>query len=361
MTEIQKTLEDLEKDQSFAVEEEVTPPSDIVAFNEMRSCAELLRMYQDGQLSIQPDFQRNIVWQNTEQTRFIDSLIKQLPIPSMCVGFDYTTDKRIVIDGLQRITTIIRFLSDEDWRLSRLSDIDQRISGKSVKEIKNNEITKNLYSRVQNVTIPITVLRCNFSQQAHMDYIFIIFHRLNTGGRRLNNQEIRNCIYNGSFNRLLKDLATNDLWESLFPTKEKDRFNNEEIILRTFAFVDKLDSYTGNLAKFLNHYMEEKQNIDDEETKTYKTKMVKVLSIINNKITDIETVKKLGKTLQEGLLVGIFKNSEHLENKNSEDINAMFNNFKQAPEFGEENIKSGLNATDKVKNRLNESISIFNA
>jgi hypothetical protein len=228
-----------------------------------------------------------------------------------------------------------------------------------VRDIKNSETTKQLYERVQNVTIPITVLRCDFSQQTHMDYIFIIFHRLNTGGRRLNNQEIRNCIYNGTFNKLLKSIADNKLWEKLFPTKEKDRFDSEEIILRAFAFVDKLDSYTGNLAKFLNHYMKEKQNMDEEEIELYKIKMEKVLYIINEKINDITSVKSFGKTLQEGLLVGITKNIEYLENKTNEEINAMFSNFKQAPEFSEENIKQGLSAKDKVQTRLSKSISIF--
>lgn len=58
------------------------PPSDIVAYNELRSCADLFRMHQQKILEIQPEFQRDIVWKGPDQTRFIDSLIKQLPIPA---------------------------------------------------------------------------------------------------------------------------------------------------------------------------------------------------------------------------------------------------------------------------------------
>ena len=93
------------------------PPSDIIAFNELRSCADILRMVTKKQLKTDPDFQRQSIWTEAAQTRFIDSLMKQLPIPSMSISLDYKTDERLVVDGLQRISTIIRFLKDDsDWR-----------------------------------------------------------------------------------------------------------------------------------------------------------------------------------------------------------------------------------------------------
>ena len=83
------SLQDLEKltfEESDSIE---IPPSDIVAYNDLRSCADLFRMYQEGILEIHPDFQREIVWQDKAQTFFIDSLLKQLPIPSMWFSLDY--------------------------------------------------------------------------------------------------------------------------------------------------------------------------------------------------------------------------------------------------------------------------------
>ena len=105
--EIDDRLRTEEKDELDAV----VPPPDIVAFNEARSCADLFRLYQKGQLDIQPKFQRGIVWSNKEQALFVDSLIKQLPIPSICISLDIKTQKRLVIDGLQRLWTIIHFLN----------------------------------------------------------------------------------------------------------------------------------------------------------------------------------------------------------------------------------------------------------
>src|SRR3972149_8259103 len=117
-----------QEDMSFEEDDTAeVPPEDIIAYNELRSCADLYRMYSRGILEIQPSFQREIVWPNTAQTRFVDSLIKQLPIPSMCFSLDYKTEKWQVIDGLQRMSTIIKVLSGKEWALSKLEDVNPKI------------------------------------------------------------------------------------------------------------------------------------------------------------------------------------------------------------------------------------------
>jgi len=218
----EELVEKLESDETFEDDSEDIPPSDIVAFNELRSCADLVRMYENKQLIIKPDFQRDIVWKSPAQTRFIDSLMKQLPIPSICISLDYKTNKRLIIDGLQRIKSIIMFLTDDNWKLSPLKDVDQKISGKIVSAIKSKHF--DLYSRVENVTIPVTVLRCDYSKKNHMNYLFKIFHRLNSGGQKLNNQEIRNCIFSGPFNSLLKEFVNTNQIIDLFGIDEKKSY-----------------------------------------------------------------------------------------------------------------------------------------
>ena len=239
--------------------EEAIPPSDIVAFNESRSCADLFRLYVKKQLDITPDFQRTIVWNNRDQTIFVDSLIKQLPIPSLCISLDARSQNRVVIDGLQRMATIIKFLDYEnhDWKLSPCEDIDKRISGKFVSQIA--EEYPELYSSVENLSLPITVLRCDYSKRSHMDYLFQIFRRLNSGGRKLLNQEIRNCVYHGPFNDFLREVVRSNEWLSAMRVShnaiENARYGNEERALRFFAMYDNWERYSGNLARFLNQYM----------------------------------------------------------------------------------------------------------
>ncbi len=259
--ELEKQEQRLEEEDDFSE----TPPSDIVAFNELRSCADLVRMYKTKQLIIQPDFQRDVVWSQPAQSRFIDSLVKQLPIPSMCLSLDYKTGERLMIDGLQRISSIINFLTDDNWRLSKLDDIDSRISGRTAGHLKDKYY--DVYSRVENLTIPVTVLRCDYSKKAHMCYLFTIFHRLNTGGNKLSNQEIRNCIFHGKFNDLIKSLVQYPNFRSLFSLElnHSYRFSYEELMLRIFGFYESYEKYNGKLAKYLNDYMEGKLKIKDEE------------------------------------------------------------------------------------------------
>ncbi|WP_445454238.1 DUF262 domain-containing protein [Flavobacterium sp. 25HG05S-40] len=350
-----KNLKNLEEKQLFEDNSNELPPSDIVAFNEQRSCADLLRLYQSGQIEIQPDFQRDIVWSKPDQTRFIDSLTKQLPIPSMCISLDYKTDKRIVIDGLQRMNSIITFLSDDEWKLSELEDIDEKLSGKTVHTIKTK--SKDIYERVQNVMIPVTVIRCDFSKPLHSEYLFTIFHRLNSGGVKLNNQEIRNCIYNGSFNTLLKSLAKATETKKLFGLKT--RFANEEIILRFFAFNDRLTSYNGKLSKFLNDYMFENRDMDDTTQKIKNELYSQTATLIYEKIFDKASATSLGKTFLEGLLYGISQNLGKLQAETPEKVKQLYEKFKGLPEFSVQSLKEGLSAKDKVVDRLDASKKCF--
>ncbi len=337
-------------------EQEKAPPTDIVVLNEQRSCADILRLKEKGHIQINPEFQREEVWSNTNKTRFVDSLTKEIPIPSMCIGFDYKTDKRIVIDGLQRISTIVKFLSEDDWQLSQLKDIDPNLSGKKVSEIKEKNPT--LYSRVENLTLPISVLRCDFSRDDHMEYIYNIFFRLNTGGSKLNAQEVRNCIYIGNFNALLSELRQYSNFTSLLNISNKNNYRMkwEELILRFFAFLDSYESYTGNLSGFLNKYMESNRNLPAEEIEDKKNKFTEVINFIFSH-KNIFIISK-SKAPLEALLVGIAKNLSTISNLSDDQLKERALKFNteiaDSPELME-----GVAQKLKVLDRMKKSIEIF--
>ena len=139
-------------------EENVLPPDNIVVLNELRSAADLNRLMRgDESIDLGPDFQREEVWSESAKARFVDSLSKEFPIPSMCFALDPKTQKYIVIDGRQRMSTIMKFLSEDNWVVPNLKDIDSRIAGKSVAELKSSN--PELYRRIQNLSLPVTVLR----------------------------------------------------------------------------------------------------------------------------------------------------------------------------------------------------------
>ncbi len=339
------------------------PPPDIVAFNESRSCADLYRMHQEGTLNIKPEFQREIIWSEPMQTRFIDSLTKELPIPSMCFSLDYRTLDWQVIDGLQRMACIIRFLEcDVNWRLSRLDDINENLSGVYVKDIHDKKSHLNIYyKRIANLTLPITVIRCDYSKKSHTNYLFTIFHRLNTGGLKLNNQEIRNCIYSGRFNNLLNELNTYRNWLKLNRMKSASgyRFTKQELILRFFVFYYEYKNYGGRLAKYLNEYMSDHRNINNEEAEE-KTHLFKsTVDIAYLKLFDGKTPPKMPISLLEATLVGIANNLRTLNVISPLDIKKKFKELQQHEEFSDIKLSEGLSGKQRVINRMSVAINIF--
>lgn len=357
------SLDELEEQLQYADDSAQVPPPDIVAYNELRSCADLFRMHQQGILEIQPEFQRDIVWKSPDQTRFIDSLIKQLPIPSMCFALDHKAQKWMVIDGLQRIATIVRFLEGGDWKLSKLDDIEREIAGKSVAAMKTPGELHHYYTRVENLSVPVTVLRCDFKKQSHLDYLFTIFHRLNTGGLKLNNQEIRNCIYGGSFNTLLKELDQYAPWRRLNKMRpgQTYRFSKQELILRFFAFSERHKRYEGHLAKFINEYMHDHQRASSEMLEAKRDWFRNTITYVDGLIFQKKSPPKLSITVLEAVLVGAGANIARIGNESLTKARGRYEALVTHPQFSETALREGLSKKHRVIERLDTAISIFAA
>ncbi|MCC7473529.1 DUF262 domain-containing protein [Candidatus Nomurabacteria bacterium] len=341
------------------------PPANVVAYNELRSCADLHRMHASGKLEIQPDFQREVVWKAEEQARFIDSLVKQLPIPSMCFSLDPQSQKWKVIDGLQRMHTITSFLGSAEWRVAPADDIHALLRGKRNSQLRTGtDEEKRLFASVEDISVPITVIRCSYGDPSHMRYLFTIFNRLNSGGVRLNNQEIRNCIYSGAFNDLLKKIdRENRAWKQV--TRQiwgkMDRFRSVEILLRVLAFTQNLRNYDGNLAGFLNDYMLAASKSSPEALEIISANLTTMAGLAAMVLESLSSGKK-SLTFVEGILVGILANV----------ANAPASTDATAPEWTRQRVERFTNLTifgdgaryalanaQIVKERLQQAVSAF--
>jgi hypothetical protein len=340
--------------------EQPIPPPDIVAYNELRSCADLVRMTSSGKLELKPDFQREVVWKQEDQSRFIDSLVKQLPIPSMCFSLDYKTQRWKVIDGLQRMSSIVKFLSPTDWRLSNLPDIHHSLRSMRNVDLRNGtEEQMRLYTRVEDVSIPITVIRCDYTQRSHMLYLFTIFHRLNSGGVRLTNQEIRNCIYAGKFNDAIKEFDHQDLnWKYV---KRRvwgamDRYRSVEVLLRVLAFGDRRDKYEGNLAKFLNVYMHDQtdtSNVGDD----LKDKLGLVAARAKAVLSSTPQTK-LPLMIMEALMVALYSHRRSLRERSDDELFDAYKQMLARPSFVE-GARYAVSSVSNVKQRLAAAVESF--
>ena len=354
---MRSTLESLEDAEFWENDSNEQLPTDIFAFNELRSCADLFRMYEQKILDIQPEFQRDFVWKGPDQSRFIDSLIKQLPIPSLCFSYDSKQQKWLVIDGLQRISTIVKFLRGDDWKISKLEDIDQNIAGISVAAIKTKPELLEYYRRVENSTIPITVLRCDYSNKRHLSYLFTVFHRLNSTGLKLNNQEIRNCIFAGTFNRLLRELDDDTNWRKLNKMKKGEyyRMQKQELSLRFFAFYYSLSSYTGSLATFLNDFMEENRFAGSEKIDFMRKLFIETIKIVNSTFSSLENRGKISITLQDAICYGVAKNISTLRNVNNDVIAKKIQSIASNEMFQESALAEGLAKKHRLIDRMNKA------
>jgi hypothetical protein len=199
-------------------------------------------------LHLQPTFQREYVWKLRPElpSRLIESLLLEIPIPPIYFGKD--VDGRFeIIDGQQRLTTLVNFVSNE-FPLRKLN----RTASLNSKRFK--DLTKQQQEKILDT--PIRSIVIDAAKNTGLRYE--VFERLNRGSMALNEQELQNCVYRGAFNDLLAELEKDTYWRKVKGGKDPEpRFKEREIILRYFAFSDRLSSYTGRLKSFLNDYMEQ--------------------------------------------------------------------------------------------------------
>lgn len=198
----------------------------------------------ENETLVVPDIQREYVWDNGKASRLIESLLLNIPIPVLY--FAETPDaKWEIVDGHQRVRSVIRYLTNE-FRLTGVQVLTE-FQGKRFHQLPERE-QRFLERRTMRAVV--------ISPESHPSMKFEVFSRLNTGAVALNPQEIRNALYSGRLNSLLRQLVTNSSFRDTIGTKSpRARFVDQELALRFFAMRDGLVHYRPPLSRFLNVYM----------------------------------------------------------------------------------------------------------
>lgn len=251
------------------------------------SFREIIMMYDEGEL-LKPELQRNYVWTKLEASRFIDSILLGLPVPSIFFA-KVEDEKKLIIDGYQRIMTIYDFVkgvfsgNNQSFKLSNSDAINKRWRNKTFVELTEDE-----QIRIRATTIHAIIFEQK--QPRNDNGMYQIFERINTGGKTLKSQEIRNCIYQGDMNTLLMDLNKEEVWRSILQNEKLDsRMLDIELILRFFSinylYNNVPGNHTINLTNYLNNYMSDKKNMSAEQigrlTQLFINTMSKVFEIFN--------------------------------------------------------------------------------
>ena len=213
-------------------------PTEIRIAQRPSSLDNLIGRLKHGELDLSPDFQRQKdLWNDGAQSRLIESLLIRIPIPAFY--FDATDDSKwLVIDGVQRLTALARFVIDEqtlneqypELEPLKLCDLEflMDFNGKTYAELERT------YQRRINET-QVTVY--TIEQGTPGDVKYNIFKRINTGGLPLSRQEIRNALNVGPATQLLADLARSAAFLKVADSSIQDkRGSDQECILRFIAF-----------------------------------------------------------------------------------------------------------------------------
>ena len=154
-----------------------------------------------GRLVLQPDFQRQYVWDVEKASRLIESALLDIPLPTIYLS-EEVDGKTYVIDGQQRLTSFYSFV------IGTFPDgTEFKLKGLKVFKELNKKAFKELDDTLQEKIKEFTVRTITFLKRSGSELKFEIFERLNTGSVALNDQELRNCIYRGSYNDLLKEMS----------------------------------------------------------------------------------------------------------------------------------------------------------
>lgn len=296
---------DIDKVNEEVVIEKPFNPQDIKITVSTLALDSLVKRLQHNEIDLSPDFQRNgELWNHSKMSRLIESIILRLPLPVFY--FDITNNNKwIVIDGLQRLCTLQKFIVKNSLKLRNLEFLKE-LNGKKYSDLDRS---------IQRTIEETQVITYQMEPQTPKEVRYSIFNRINTGGLILNPQEIRQALnQNHEGVVLLKEIANDNLFKEIVKIKSA-RMIDRELVLRFFAF--KLSSYKDfyekgiTLAKLLDDTMEKIDTIEFKQDTFPKLKVeflatIKFLSeifnkeeLFNKKIINVEKKGTINRSLFE--------------------------------------------------------------
>jgi len=318
---------------------------DVVSYGADLSVREISSMFDEGEL-IKPSMQRNYVWTKKEASRFIESILMGLPVPSIFLAKD-KDGRMLIVDGFQRINTLSLFLKgkfkeEKDFKLINSPVINERWRNKSIFSLDEESIR-----RFKTYTLHAII----FENKSRVENsaMYQIFERINTGGRILKPQEIRNCVYHGELNNFLAEMNLDYRWRTILSSSKPDeRMRDVELLLRFLVLTSEFLFNKGSLGKTLNAYMEKNRNFEIDSRDDVFKRIDTTLTYLNNIFVNLNKINRntrLNRLLKNPLLIETLLVSSFLMLK--------YRNFDYCNDFWDFSERINILIEDKV---YNESI-----
>ncbi|HDR2408772.1 MULTISPECIES: DUF262 domain-containing protein [Enterobacter cloacae complex] len=232
-------------------------PDSISIKTKVISLDTVLRRIKTKTIVLSPDFQREEVWDHKRKSQLIESMILRIPLPMFYVAED-NAGVWEVVDGLQRLSTIRDFVlgDDEDgkgFKLQYLEFLSESLDKCTYFQLEKNPKSARVVNNIMETELSFTIIEPGTPENVKRN----IFRRINTGGMRLSEQEIRNALYQGRATKLLKEMVSNPYYLKVTGGTVKDnRMAGRELILRFVAFnLFHRKKYAGDIDSFLSDAM----------------------------------------------------------------------------------------------------------
>lgn len=307
------------------------------------SIGELISLYQDGDLKLNPAYQRLFRWNEEHKTRFIESILIGIPIPQIFVA-QKEDGKWDIVDGVQRISTILQLvgvLPDKEPLVLEATEYLPSLDGVTWETMP--EEAKRFLKRTR---IGVNIILTENSIQSQYE----LFQRLNTGGVSLEGQEIRNCLIimiDQSYYDKINDLKNYDAFLKCLDIKEdklREEYHMELIVRYLIAKRNKVDYSQHNLStEKLSEFLDkeivsliEDNDFDiDKEIDLFKKVFDKLSECMGKDAFRKYSIEKdkferaFSNASFESILVGLAENYEHIDWDNLRDkIKAMYSEEK---------------------------------
>lgn len=241
------------------------------------------QMWKDKDIVI-PDYQREFVWSINQACLLIDSFLCGLPVPPVFFYVD-ENNKNLVIDGQQRILSVVFFFegyfgkesTQGKRRVFRLSGLNNK---NPYYNMRFEDLNESAQRKLKQAVLRAVNIR-QLNPVGESTSAYHIFERLNTGGTPLKPQEIRNCVFRGEFNKLLKDANKNKNWRKILGKTYLDKHQKDvELLLRIFSLVGAANEYEKPMKEFLNNAMVKHNKGDTSKAKNFFIAFKKVTEVV---------------------------------------------------------------------------------
>lgn len=239
------------------------------------SVDELLRRVSKQRIDIAPVYQRQFRWDRARQSRLIESVMLGIPIPPLFMATNRTPDEQDkweVVDGLQRLLTLVNFAGNADNRASahladeplRLTELEKLTTFENAAFL---DLPQDIRTALEDRPLKVIVLNDKSDLQVRFD----LFERLNTGGVSLTPQEIRECVFRGAFIDLLGELSEGSDFKKVvvLPESKWKDGTPQDFALRFYAFLENYQAFEHSVTDFLNSFAlvaSKEPNIDARRT-----------------------------------------------------------------------------------------------